>query len=81
MKIELEVPKEIEKQVKKFAKEIDWENFLKKAIAKGIEEELAFEFKLMKVKKILKKSKLSNKQIKELSEKAKENAAKKLGLV
>lgn len=81
MKVELEIPPEYEKEIRKLTKNINWKEFIPRALARGVKEELELEMKFRTVKKILRKSRLTEKDIKILSENVKKNAAKKLGLV
>jgi hypothetical protein len=77
MKVEIKLPEEYEKLIKK----LDWENILPRVIARGIEEELKIQLLFERAKKTASKSKLSNKEILELGEELKERVAKRHGLL
>lgn len=81
MKVEVEIPRKYEKEIIELAKKIDWEKFLKRALIKGVKRELELEFMFRRAEKIVSKSKLTEKQVRELSEEVKERVAKKLGLI
>jgi hypothetical protein len=77
MKVELEIPKEYEKLVKK----LDWQELLPRALARGLEEELRIQFLFERVKRIASKSKLSAKDALKLGEELKERVARRHGLL
>lgn len=85
MKVELEVPKEVEKSAKKLIASLDMEKLLPEIIAKGIEgslrERLEMELAFKELKRVASKSKLTKKQALILGDKLKEEIAKKHGLL
>jgi hypothetical protein len=76
MKVEIKLPEEYEKLVKK----LDWKSILPRVIARGIEEEFKIQLLFERAKKIASKDKLSNKEILELGEELKGRVAKRHGL-
>jgi hypothetical protein len=81
MRVELDIPKKYEKEIVELAKKIDWEKLLKRALISGLERELELEFAFRKAEKIVKKSKLTERKIRELSEEIKERVVRKLKLI
>jgi hypothetical protein len=77
MKVELEVPEEIEKEVRRLAKEIDWRYVMSAGLQRAIKEEL----EIALVKRILSKSKLTEKNALKLGEEIKEGIARRHGLL
>jgi hypothetical protein len=85
MKVELNIPKELENEAKKFIRSINLEKSLPEIISKGLEisfkEKLKREIAFKRLKKISSKSKLTDKDVLELGELVKEKVAKRLGLI
>jgi hypothetical protein len=85
MKVELNIPKELENEAKKFIRTINLEKSLPEIISKGLEisfkEKLKREIAFKKLEKITSKSKLTDKDVLELGELVKERVAKRLGLI
>jgi len=77
MKVELEVPKAYEKTVKELLKGVDWNALLIKAVKKELQEEL----EIALLKKIVSKSKLTEKDALRLGDKLKEGIARRHGLL
>lgn len=77
MKVELEVPKEYEKEVKELAKEIDWNALLLRAVRKELQREL----EIAVLKKITSKSKLTEEGALRVGDKIKEGIARRHGLL
>lgn len=79
MKVELNLPKEYEKSIELSSKE--WKDSFRlaflEALDKAVEQRVAFK----KLKELVKKSKLTDKQAMELAEKLKEGVAKRHGLL
>lgn len=85
MKVELEVPKGIEKEARKLVGSIDLEKLLPEIIARGVEtslkERLERELAFKRLKKLASKSKLTEEQALKLGEKLKERIARRHGLL
>jgi transcription initiation factor TFIIIB Brf1 subunit/transcription initiation factor TFIIB len=85
MKIELEIPEEVEREARRLVKKINLEKLLPEIIAKGVEislkERLELEAAFKRLEKIASKSKLTEKQALALGEKLKESIARRHGLL
>jgi hypothetical protein len=85
MKVELNIPKELENEAKKFIRSINLEKSLPEIISRGLEisfkEKLKREIAFKRLKKITSRSKLTDKDVLELGELVKEKVAKRLGLI
>jgi hypothetical protein len=85
MKIELEIPKEVEREARKLVKSINLEKLLPEIIAKGVEislkEKLEREAAFKRLERFASKSKLTEKQALALGEKLKERIARRHGLL
>jgi hypothetical protein len=85
MKIELEIPEEVEREARKLVKSINLEKLLPEIIAKGVEislkERLEREAAFKRLEKLASKSKLTEKEALTLGEKLKERIARRHGLL
>jgi len=74
MKVEIKLPKEYERLVKK----LDWKKILPRVIARGIEEELKIHLMFERAKKTASKGRLSHREILEFGKELKERIAKNM---
>jgi hypothetical protein len=85
MKVELEIPKKVEKEARKLVESMDLEKLLPEIIAKGVEtslkEKLEREAAFKKLEKLASKSRLTEKQALALGEELKERIARRHGLL
>jgi hypothetical protein len=85
MKIELEIPEEVEREARKLVKSINLEKLLPEIISKGVEislkERLEREAAFKRLEKLASKSKLTEKEALTLGEKLKERIARRHGLL